>query len=498
MKTGSSPVIVHVDDRESNRYTVRRFLESSGFEVHQAANGTDGIQLIREVRPELVILDVKLPDFSGFELCRRIKSDPEMAPIPVMHVSAHFTDIEARVEGLDSGADAYLTNINGNELLATVRALLRARKAEEEARSKAAEWHSTFNSVSDPIVLLECGGKVVQANRSATYLFNSLEVDKRELLYQQLAGFCSGMMGPAPPPHREVSAGGKVYRLSFDRVESTDEREAGCVCVLADVSDLKNAETEIRRINDELIRARDAAVQANRAKSAFLASMSHELRTPLNAIIGYTEILHEDLAAGKLEGTLKDLHHIRSSARHLLQMVAGILDLSRIEAGRTNLQLDSYEVAALVEDVVDSVLPLAEQRGNTITLEVQPQELGSIWTDGAKLRQILLNLLSNACKFTANGKILVRAERSVTGLKDRVFFQVTDSGIGIEPDKLESVFEAYQQADHTISAQYGGTGLGLAISRRLADVLQGTLTVESSFGEGSTFTLSIPANVEDA
>jgi len=496
MQGRALPLIVHIDDREANRYAVRRFLEGSGFDVRQADNGSVGLELITSLNPDIVILDVKLPDISGFEICRRIKGDPDTSSIPVLHMSAHFTDIEARVEGLDSGADAYLTSINPAELVATVRALLRARRAEEAARARAAEWSATFNSVSDPIFLISSEGNVTQSNQSAGKLFESLTADERHWLTEELASFCA--CSPTDPgrPYKELAAGGKVYRLSFDRVESQSDTPAGCVCVLANISAIKTAEVEIRRINDELIRARDIAVQANRAKSAFLASMSHELRTPLNAILGYTDILHEDLTAGKTEGTLKDLDHISTSARHLLSMVDDVLDLSRIEAGRADLHLDSFAVSTLVEDVVGSIRPLVDRCHNRIQV-VTARDPGTIWTDAAKLRQILLNLLSNACKFTASGTITVESDRFVAEGKDQVSFIVSDTGIGIDADKLPRIFEAYRQGDTSVGSQFGGTGLGLAISRRLAEILGGTLTATSTVGQGSRFTLTVLANMED-
>jgi signal transduction histidine kinase len=297
---------------------------------------------------------------------------------------------------------------------------------------------------------------------------------------------------------REMVLGNRIFRVSYDKIaQGAGSAAFDCVCVLADITMPKAAEHEIRRINDQLMAARDEAVQANRAKSAFLASMSHELRTPLNAIIGYTEMLQEEAQTREDAESLDDLSRIRYSAKHLLGMVTEILDLSKIEAGRTNLNLDSFDLRTLVEELVATVAPLAQQRGNEIQTCVEA-DAGSIWTDAAKLRQVLLNLLSNACKFTSGGSIDAKVSRHVEDAKDRVRFEISDTGIGIDPEKLATIFDAYQQAHDHESTEYVGTGLGLAISKQLAQLLGGSLSVSSTKGKGSVFTLIVLANMEDA
>jgi len=248
---------------------------------------------------------------------------------------------------------------------------------------------------------------------------------------------------------------------------------------------------ELASATERLIRARDEALAANRAKSSFLATMSHEFRTPLNAIIGYSELLHDEQSESADPQTLSDLARINSAARHVLNLIQDTLDISKIEADKLEIELRPLELHRLVEDVAMTVLPTAEQRGNTLehAVEITTEH---ILGDSTRLRQILFNLLSNACKFTENG--LVRL--SVTerpGASDRwIDFAVSDSGIGIPDDKLEQIFDAFTQADGSTTRLYGGTGLGLTISRRLCEMMGGTLTVVSEVGMGSTFTASIP------
>ena len=233
---------------------------------------------------------------------------------------------------------------------------------------------------------------------------------------------------------------------------------------------------------------------AGQHKSQFLANMSHELRTPLNAIIGYSEILQEDAADLGQEGLVRDLKKIESSGRHLLGLINDILDLSKIEAGRMDIFLEDVEIVPLLEEVRAIIVPLAETKGNV--LEFRPAEnLGSIRTDRTKLKQSLLNILSNGSKFTENGRLTLVAERFETD-RPMVRFAISDTGIGMTEEQLGRLFQAFSQADASTSKKYGGTGLGLAISQRFCQLLGGDISVTSQPGEGSTFTITLPDQTE--
>jgi signal transduction histidine kinase/CheY-like chemotaxis protein len=245
------------------------------------------------------------------------------------------------------------------------------------------------------------------------------------------------------------------------------------------------------RLFSELAAARDAADAANQTKSSFLASMSHELRTPLNAIIGLTDMMVGNATRFGTEKALEPLRRVHRAGTHLLSLINQVLDLSKIEAGKLELNLESISIPPLVEEVVGTARPLADQNKNRLTIEC-PRDLPRIEADGMRVRQILLNLLSNACKFTKDGSVILRMVQAVHQGQECIEFAVIDSGIGMTPEQLGRLFEEFSQADATTARQYGGTGLGLAITRRLCQMMGGDISVASEKGKGSTFTVRLP------
>ena len=248
---------------------------------------------------------------------------------------------------------------------------------------------------------------------------------------------------------------------------------------------------DIQIAKDQAIEARAEAEAASRAKSSFLANMSHELRTPLNAIIGYSEILAEDATDRGDESAVQDLQKIQSAGKHLLGLINSILDLSKIEAGRMDVYLEPVNLTKLIDEVRGLVQPLIEKNGNRLAIDCAP-DIGSMRTDLTKVKQSLINLLSNAAKFTQNGEIgLAVTRRAAPSGDTHVLFKVSDNGIGMTEEQMGRLFEAFAQADSSTTRNFGGTGLGLAITRRFTTLLGGTITVTSKPGAGSTFTLDL-------
>ncbi|ACP27170.1 sensor protein [Sinorhizobium fredii NGR234] len=375
------------------------------------------------------------------------------------------------------------------------------KKLEDEAERQRRTIAAALEAISDGFVLYDPDDKILVANSRYCEIFPSHKPNElrgksfREILEQNLAKGKVDLEGKAPEEwiedrlrlHRDPAGLADERRFDDKWVRITKRKipDGGTVAVYTDITELKQRQAELER-------AKSNAEAASEAKSRFLASMSHELRTPLNAIIGYSEMLIEEAHDHGENELVPDLEKIASAGRHLLALINDILDLSKIEANKMEVFLESFGVAQLLGDVSATVAPLMAKNRNAFVQEFDG-DLGEMHSDQTKLRQNLFNLLSNAAKFTTGGRVTLSARREGRADGDWLVFKVSDTGIGMTPEQLDRLFNAFTQADASTTRNYGGTGLGLSITRSFSRMIGGIVNVESEAGKGSVFTMEVPA-----
>ena len=395
-----------------------------------------------------------------------------------------------------------LAPVGADRIGALVEDIDGPRRALEALRGRADRTQSFVDNTADAFIAHDMNGRFVDVNKA---MCDSVGYSREELLQMHIyeveltvkKGSIRGIwsrMTPGIPvtiegKHRRRD--GSVFPVEV-RLGLFGEGDAARVMALCrNISERKRAEAARHELNEALALARDEAIRADQAKSQFLANMSHELRTPLNAVIGYTELITEDLEVLGASSLRPDLERVHGAATFLLGLINDILDISKIEAGRFDIYLEELDVEHVIAEVADVIQPLAARNGNRLVSRIEAG-IGAVRTDRLKLRQVMNNLLSNACKFTSKGEIelVVRREGS---RGEWLVIEVSDTGVGIPPERCEMIFEAFAQADSSTTRKYGGTGLGLTISRRFCEMLGGGIEVKSTVGEGSTFTVRLLA-----
>ena len=491
MSDATANLILNVDDNDGARYAKSRILSRAGFVVIEAANGTEALERARDSLPDLILLDVKLPDINGFEVCRQIKATPETAGILVLQTSAAAVQSVDRIRGLDGGADSYLIEpIEPAELIAHVRALLRVRRAEGALRESEERFRQMAENIDD--------------------VFWMLDPSTDQLLYVSPAyRRLWGDAAPAPVPgsghwaghiHAEdeaavetayrALAGGTPYEIEYRivrpdgdtrwvaerafTVRDTRDRIYRLAGIVNDISE--------RKANEMMLR------DADRRKDEFLAMLAHELRNPLAPIRNAIELLDPSRAPAPQDfETMRAV--IGRQVRHLSRLVDDLLDVARITQGKITLRQENVSLAAAIEAAIETVAPALDKKAHTLKTEMPDDSLYVIG-DGVRIAQVLGNILSNAVKYTPQGgEILIDVRES----DEVVQIAVRDNGVGMSAETIPVIFELFVQSQNSLERSEGGLGIGLPLARTLVELHGGQLEAFSGGpGHGSEFIVSLP------
>ena len=536
--------ILLVDDRPENLLALEAILESLGRRLVRAQSGEDALRCLLEREFAVILLDVQMPGMNGFETAKMIKSRERTKFVPIIFLTAISKDEEFVFRGYEVGAVDYMFKPFQPEILRSKvnvfveLYLQRRRLAEQEQRLHAVErqdlelrhmrellqaearFREIVGSAMDAIVAFDASYRITLMNVAAERMFGTTSATSmgQEIacLFPEhsaidtvtsLCGSAEPFGGKTQTPYAFTArrANGEVFPLEAS-VSCLDSPEGRTYTLIArDVSERQRHESalqkqaeslaqsaeELTKLNEELHQRQLELERAMTARSRFYASMSHELRTPINAVLGYSTLLLERIYGPLSDKQVEGIERTQRAARHLLELVNDVLDLSKIEAGKIDLRLQTVEFPSLIEELFVTVRPLADQHGSALTIENRANEDVKVVSDPRRVRQILLNLLSNAIKFGNGLPISVVCDRSDDG---GVIVEVSDRGEGISRDDQEKIFHEFVQLGKT--QLQDGTGLGLPISRRLAELLRGSLTVVSTVGQGSTFRLQLPPKAD--
>jgi PAS domain S-box-containing protein len=507
-----------VDDDAVDRMAVRRAIAATGLvaTVEEAPDAETALAVLTALPSDCVLLDYQLPGRSGLELLKDIRR--RGLDVPVIMLTGR-SDPETAVELMKAGAADFLSKsvLAPDRLGPSIRNAVRVSRAERALRESQA-WASTaLRSIGDAVVTTDAHGRVTYLNRVAEELTGWAAGDAsgrplvevadvspegggvalHERVAQVLADHTSASQGDmvlrARDGHR-VSVDVRVARIRGDRIDGagggSPATAVGVVVALHDITDRKGVEAALEEARADAERARAEAEAANHAKSEFLATMSHELRTPLNAIGGFAQLIADGIYGSVEPRQTEALGRIKRAQELLLGLINAVLNFAKVQAGHVSLDVADFGIRPVLEDVRVLVLPPMQAKHLEFTVGEASDAQASARGDREKVQQILLNLLSNAAKFTSpGGRVTVDWRR----VGDMLNVTVTDTGIGIPSDKINLVFEPFVQlgSDRTTIGQ--GTGLGLAISRELARSMNGDLSATSEPGTGSAFTLSLPA-----
>ena len=490
--------ILVVDDNPATRYSTSRVLRADGFTVVEAGTGNEALEQARNL-PDLIVLDVNLPDIDGFQVCRIVRADPLTARIPVIHLSATFVAASDQVQGFEAGADGYITHpVEPPVLVATVNAFLRTRRAEDAMRASEAKFKAVFEHALNGIALFDAEFVFLEVNPAFCHTLGRAWED---VVGRRVSGFLASR-DPLPEINRALETSGE-WRGMFSLIRadgwpvhlewsvSIHSVPGTRLAMATDITDRKAIEADRERLLTSEQRARAEAERANNLKDEFLAALSHELRTPLNAIVGWADVLKRRIRGSESEA-VRAIEAIERNARVQTQLIADLLDVSRITSGKLSLEREWFDPRETLEVSVGALAATAQARD--IRIETHLEQAPQILWDQGRFQQVVWNLMDNAVKFSPAGStIAVRLASSTAG----VTISVADQGRGISAEFLPHIFERFRQEDSSTRRWHGGLGLGLAIVKQLVEAHGGSVTVESGgSNRGATFTVHIPHSPE--
>ncbi len=483
-----------VDDEPINIEVIRSYLRIPGVHVFSATSGLEALEVLDRHHPDIILMDVMMPNLSGYETTRRIRERFSKEELPIIFLTAKGQDSDL-VDAFGVGGNDYIRKpITKNEFLTRVAFHLDLTRSRRKLRRAEEKYRKIFENAVEGIFQITIEGKLIRCNPAMARLFGWRENDVQrgdfltrdvfedadqlrrlnEALLQN--GQVSGFEAKLKRDDGSTFWAAITARCNFDNKGKPQFFDGS----LVDFSE--------RKLKEESDKERVAAELASQAKSEFLANMSHEIRTPLNAILGFAELaMQADLPPPQHSY----LDKIAMSVRSLTGIVNDILDFSKIEAGRLDLEEVSFSLHDLLDKLSVMLGSLAEQKNVAMSVEIGETVPAGVIGDPLRVEQVLVNLTNNAIKFTEEGHVKVRAELAQKSTEHvSVEFTVSDTGIGIAPEGLEKLFSEFTQADGSTTRKYGGTGLGLAISKRLAAMMGGNISAKSTLGKGSTFTFT--------
>ena len=535
--------ILVVDNNLNILKIMEKILKEEGHHVVTAKDGLNALDVLKKYTPDVIFVDLVMPNIDGKMLCKIIRGMPEFKDVYIVILSA--ISAEEWIDISQLGANACIAKGSFKKMarhvlyvldqpdLACARCLsgeiigienVYPRVITEELLSVKRHFEIVLERMSEGILEINSEGRIIYANKAVYLLFNKPE---GKLIGSHFIDFFAGddcqrirnLMKIKDDKPKRITEDAPVclngHQITINILSLSNEDETTAIVIFHDITKRKRAEEELQKAHEQLEQrivelkesteklrvAKEAAEAANIAKSNFLASMSHELRTPLNHIIGFSEVLRDKYFGELNEKQADYIQDILGSGKHLLSLISDILDLSKVEAGKMELELSPVNIKTLLEDSLVIIKEKAHEHGIGLDLNI-PEEMSEleIQADERKLKQIMFNLLSNATKFTPEGgDIRVTAQSTIINQQSSIQISVADSGIGIAPEDLEKLFDDFYQVKGGMRDKTPGTGLGLALTKSLVEMHGGRLWVESEGeGKGSRFSFTLPIRIDDS